>query len=277
MIPASLLSPSSDAAAVRARFALIQPGRRIWAIGAVHGDLAGLVQLHDRLADAIGPGERLVYLGNLLGVSGNPAGVLDEVLDFRCRLLARTGAFACDVVLLRGQQEEMWSKLMQLQFAPKPQEVLRWLMDSGVGATLMSYGLDPVHGERAARESVTACARWTSQVRGAMADRAGHRELFSALKRAAVTRDGIILLVAAGLNLAKTLDAMTDEFWWGGPVLDRLVGGYGDVQRIVRGHQGPTAHAEPDGVLVTLDGGAGRGGRPMAGCFDHTGQLVATL
>jgi hypothetical protein len=30
-------------------------------------------------------------------------------------------------------------------------------------------------------------------------------------------------------------------------------------------------------VLVTLDGGAGRGGQPMAGCFDQFGHLVATL
>ena len=32
--------------------------------------------------------------------------------------------FACDVVFLRGAQEEMWQKLLQLQFAPNPGEVL---------------------------------------------------------------------------------------------------------------------------------------------------------
>ncbi|MDX2103476.1 MAG: hypothetical protein SF002_13170 [Alphaproteobacteria bacterium] len=276
-MPATLFSAAADPATVRARFQLLRPGPRLWAIGAVHGDVPGLVQLHDRLAEVIGPGDRVVYLGNFLGIGPDPAGVLDEVLDFRCRLMARQHAFACDVVLLRGQQEEMWSKLMQLQFAPHPREVLDWLGKSGVKTTLASYGLDYEQGQRAARESVTACARWTSIVRAQMSKRPGHREVFSALKRAALTRDGAMIFVAAGLHPGKTLDAMSDEFWWGGGLLDRHGGAYGAVKRIVRGYRTNLTIPESDGLVLSVDGGAGRGGRPMAACLDAAGVLVATI
>src|SRR5271165_1084784 len=43
---------------------------------------------------------------------------LDELLDFRRRVLGRGGGAACDVAFLRGSQEEVWQKLLQLQFAP---------------------------------------------------------------------------------------------------------------------------------------------------------------
>ena len=35
------------------------------------------------------------------------------------------GTFLGDIVFLRGSQEEMWQKLLELQFAPNPREVLR--------------------------------------------------------------------------------------------------------------------------------------------------------
>ena len=47
-----------------------------------------------------------------------------------------------DVVFLRGAQEEMFLKLLQLQTAPNPNEILLWMYEHGVNKTIDSYGLD---------------------------------------------------------------------------------------------------------------------------------------
>ena len=44
------------------------------------------------------------------------------------------------IVFLRGAQEEMFSKILQLQLAPNPSEILEWMFDHGVNQTIKSYG-----------------------------------------------------------------------------------------------------------------------------------------
>src|SRR3546814_17578731 len=74
----------------------------------------------------------------------------DLLLRFRSLFLARPDAFACDVVHLRGSQEEMWQKLLQLQFATDPKAVLQWMLDQGLAASLEAYGVPPSEGLREA-------------------------------------------------------------------------------------------------------------------------------
>jgi len=112
--------------------ALLRGARRIWAIGAIHGDAARLKILHDRMGARLADGDRIVYLGNYLGHGAAIVPTIDELLDFRRRVLSRKNAFACDVVHLRGAQEEMWHKLLQLQFAPNPAAVLQWMVALGL-------------------------------------------------------------------------------------------------------------------------------------------------
>jgi len=59
----------------------------------------------------------LLYLGNYLG-GGDPVTTIDRLLAFRTYLLAAPGMFTSDIVYLRGMQEEIWAKLLQIQFAP---------------------------------------------------------------------------------------------------------------------------------------------------------------
>ncbi len=119
------------------KFAVLRNADRIWAVGSIHGDTHRLGALHDRLAERFRPpGDRLVYLGNYLGRGPDVAGTVDELLDFRRRVIALPNMFASDVVFLRGGQEEMWQKLLQLQFAVNPREVLDWMLGQGLGATL---------------------------------------------------------------------------------------------------------------------------------------------
>ena len=77
---------------------------------------------------------------------------ISEMLSFRRDLLAIPGVLAGDLVYLRGAQEEMWQKLLQLQFAPNPKDVLSWMLGQGVDSTLRAYGGNPETGMAAARD-----------------------------------------------------------------------------------------------------------------------------
>ena len=63
-----------------------------------------------------------------------------NIESFYGPIMAIRGVLASDLVYLRGAQEEMWQKLLQLQFAPNPQDVLRWMLGQGVETTLRAYG-----------------------------------------------------------------------------------------------------------------------------------------
>ena len=65
--------------------------------------------MHERLYHSLKPGDRIVYLGNYLGASAEIILALDELLSFRRTIMALPGGFACDVVFVRGSQEEMWA------------------------------------------------------------------------------------------------------------------------------------------------------------------------
>src|SRR5207253_2611339 len=92
-----------------------------------------------------------------------------ELLDFRRRVLARPSGFACDVVYLRGAQEEMWQKLLQLQFAPNPGEVLAWMVREGIEATVEAYGGELRLGFAATRDGPRLFTGWCAASTGSRA------------------------------------------------------------------------------------------------------------
>src|SRR5210317_523292 len=94
--------------------------RRIWAIGPVHGNEDGLRRFHTALFAKLKKGDRLVYLGNLIGIGKGVGGVMDQAINFRRAFLAGRGTFTHDIIFLRGAQEEMWQRLLQLQFSINP-------------------------------------------------------------------------------------------------------------------------------------------------------------
>ena len=90
------------------KFAILKRARRIWAVGAIHGESDRLIGLHDVLAERFEPpGDRLIYLGNYLGRGPNSAATIAELLDFRRRDKALPGKIAADDVYLHAAQEEM--------------------------------------------------------------------------------------------------------------------------------------------------------------------------
>ncbi len=259
------------------RFATLRPAARTWAVAAVHGEAGKLVQLHAALAQRLTPEDNLIYLGNLLGRGPEVAHTIDEVLLFRRKMLSRRGADPQAMVYLRGGQEEMWQKLLQLQFATDPRDVLTWMLAQGVGTTLEAYGSHRDAGLSATRQGALALSHWTSALRDQLRARDGHNALFGALRRAAFDADRKILFVNAGLDPARPLDEQRDSFWWGAGDFDRLDAPYGSFVRLVRGFDPRHKGMRQGAVTVTLDGGCGFGGNLIAACFDSQGELVERI
>ena len=65
-------------------FAIIENAHRIWVIGSIHGEADKLAALHERLFSRLGPGDRLIYLGNYLGCGPAIIETVDEILVTHC-------------------------------------------------------------------------------------------------------------------------------------------------------------------------------------------------
>lgn len=276
-------SPSHDAR----KFADLGPVRHIWAVAAVHADLDRLSAVHQTIWRYFRPGDRLVYLGNLIGHGGRAVDTINTILAFRRALISLPGMKADDIIYLRGAQEEMWQKLLQLQFAPNPRDVLEWMLNQGVEGTLASYGGAADQGMAAARGGTMTLGRWTQALRTAMQSCPGHSELFSALRRAAYTHPPIdgaaegegagVLLVSAGVDPSRPFGQQGDRFWWGGSGFARLDRPYAGFHRVVRGWDPAGGGVVTDRMAVTLDAGCGRGGPLMCAILAPDGSLLETF
>ena len=271
--------PASRTAGPRAvaapdRFAQLRGARRVWAVASVHGEARRLSRLHDLVGARFAQGDRLVYLGNYLGHGEDVRATINELLDFRRRVLGRPNGFACDVVYLRGAQEEMWQKLLQLQFAPNPTEVLSFMVRSGVEATVLAYGGDLRQGFAAARDGPRTITRWTSGLRAAMNAAEGHSTLFAALRHSALTQEKGLLFVHAGVDPRRPLIAQGDAFWWGPTDILELAAPFAEFRRVIRGYDKDRRGIVQGQFGISVDGGAGRGGALVAACVAADGAVV---
>ncbi len=255
-------------------FGRIDRPRRVWAVAAIHADVARLTTLHGRLGERLATGDRLVYLGNLIGHGARAAETFDALIGFRRQVLTLAGAEPWDVVYLRGAQEEMLGKLMQLQFAPNPREVLGWMIDQGVGATLASYGIDAASGFGHCREGAQAISRWTGRVLAQVHAHPGHDEILAALRRYATSGEDGLLFVNGGLDCGRPLSEQRDTFWWGGGAFAPEDPPYGQFRIIVRGFDRSRGGVAMGKHRATIDGGCGFGGTLNAACFAPDGAVV---
>lgn len=268
------VAPPPAASPAEHKFSVLRRAARVWAVAAIHGEAERLAAIHDALEARFAEGDRVVYLGNYVGHGATITQTMDELLRFRRETIARPRMFSSDIVYLRGSQEEMWHKLLQLQFAVNPSEVFEWMLGQGVEATIRAYGGDPVRGRQAMREGAVAIGRWTGALRQAMTAQPGHRELMSALRRAAYTDEEKLLFVHAGLDPRRPLDEQGDALWWGHLAWPKLKAPYGSFRCVVRGY-GPGDDADPGPHALTLDGRAGFGGPLVAACLDAaSGEMI---
>lgn len=253
---------------------------RTWALGALASDDAALDRFSAILLERWTRGDRLVVLGNMLGEAGSPTRTLDGLLWLRRKILARPGAEIEDFVFLRGAIEEMWHKVLQLQFAMGPLDVLDWMLARGLAATIEAYGHSVAEGRAACRNGPLAIARWTAGLRERQGLQPGHGELMNSLARAALSADGAVVYSAAGVDPTRPLAEQADAFWWSNQSdetlessLERATdGGWLTVRRVVRG-SGPPRHspAVVGRVLTVSDG------TPGLVLLDDDGSLVERI
>lgn len=255
-------------------FARLPAAARIWAIPAIHGEAERLERLAGAILARVRSGDKLVVLGNVIGRGAQSVAAIDTLLRFRCAYLGLSRMFVHDFVMLRGGQEEMLQKLLELQFAVNPAQVLEWMVAQGVGATIESYGAKPQEGFVAARQGTMALTRWTGELRGAFRAFPGHQSFMSALKRAAVSAERRLLFVCAGLDPAKPLEKQRDTLWWGAAGFARLAEPYDEFAKVVRGYDPSHKGFEARAHALTLDCGAGMGGALVAACLDPEGRIL---
>jgi len=259
------------------QFAQLRNARRVWAIATINGAAQRLIRLHDKISDRFQEGDRVVYLGNYIGYGDAVLATIDELLNFRRRVLGRQRGFACDVAFLRGAQEEMWQKLLQLQFAPNPGEVLQWMVGAGMEAAVRAYGGDLRQGFAVARDGPRTITRWTGALRGAMNASPGHTTLFSALRHAAISLDLSVLFVHAAVDPSRPLSAQGDAFWWGRDDILELRGSFEGFRRVVRGIDREERSFIDRDFAVSLNGGIGGSGPLTAACFGAGGEVLELI
>jgi hypothetical protein len=256
-----------------------RPGR-IWAVSAIHGELERLTDLHDAMLEHIRPGDRLVYHGNYTGYNPQAAACIDEILTFRRLVLSLPGMMCNDIVYLRGAQEEIWQKLLQLQFAPDPTSVLLWMLGNGLSDTLYSYGLSPHDGIEACQSGTMGLTKWTAKVREAIRRHAGHEVFSTQLLRAAHTAQDSpcsMLFVHAGLDAAKPLEEQGDSFWWAGRMFSDIKVAYAPFDKVIRGYDPDHTGVAINCVTASIDGGCGFGGNLVCAGIGANGEIFRTL
>ena len=250
---------------------------RVWSVPAIHGDLSKLTVIHDYILERFQCGDRVVYHGNYTGYGEDAVACVDEILTFRRLLLSVRGVKCEDLVYLRGQQEEIWEKLIQLQFAPDSTNVLLWMLGNGLSPTLYSYKLSPHDGIEACRAGVIALTKWTQKVRDALRAFPGHEIFHTQLKRAALTAQNAeypMLFVHAGLDPCKPLQSQGDCFWWPRTPFENITAPYLPFQKVIRGYDPQHGGLRLNCITATLDAGCGFGGALATAAFMRSGEIT---
>ena len=262
------------------RFTALGAPRRVWAVSAIHGELEKLYALHDAILERMQAGDRIVYLGNYTGYGTQSRETVDEILTFRRLALSQPGVMPTDITYLRGRQEDMWQKLLQLQFVNKPELALTDMLEKGLAATLESYGLRADDGMRACKEGVLALTRWTMKIRDAIRRNPGHDIFLTQQKRAAYTTvDGRhpLLFVHAGIDPMLPLDMQNERLWDSGEDFAAITQAYAPFEKVIRGYDPNHEGVRINCVTASLDGGSGFGGDLVAARMDGQGRMLELL
>src|SRR3546814_14278042 len=81
------MSTNSQSETSPDRFVELTRAGRVWAIAAVHGDAGRLAAIHDGIGERFQSGDRLVYLGDLMG-GGDVRATIAAALRFRRPVMA---------------------------------------------------------------------------------------------------------------------------------------------------------------------------------------------
>ena len=218
-------------------FVELKKSSKIWAIGSIHSNLNSFNSIKEFILNKFEANDKLIFLGNIIGLGENSKETLSSVIDLRFNLMSKFKLKPEAITFLRGAQEEMFSKLLQLQLAPNPNEILEWMFDHGVDKTVQSYGFSKVELKNIASSGTMNISKWTSTLNKEIQQHPGHTQYFLNLKHAAYSQSKKILFVNRGVDITRPLSAQNDCFWWGFQNFSKIQKPYKSFLRIVRGYE----------------------------------------
>ena len=251
--------------------------KRIWAIGSVHSNLESFESIKIHILKNFSKGDKLIFLGNIIGLGEKANQTISSILDLRFKLMAKFFLKPIEIVFLRGAQEEMFLKLMQLQIAPNPQDIVSWMFSHGVNKTIESYGFSKSESEKIATQGTLSISKWTSKLNVAVSKFSGHKEFFSNLKHAAFSESKKILFVNRGVDISRPLSAQNDCFWWGYQNFSKINHPYGTFTRIVRGYQSQQKNNIKNAkqtIVCTLFDQPLYNSKILGGIFNENGEIL---
>ena len=259
------------------KFAEFKTINRIWAIGSIHSNLHSFSSIKNHIIKNFNNNDKIVFLGNVIGLGDMSKETLFSILDMRNKLMSKFYLNPKDIIFLRGAQEEMLLKLLQLQTAPNPKEIIKWMFEHGVDKTVMSYGLDSKELYEVSDHGTLAIGKWTSNFNKIISSQLGHQEYFSNLHHAAFSSSKKILFVNRGVDVSRPLSAQNDCFWWGYQNFSKLDKPYSTFIKIVRGYE-PSMHElnnkNDSNIVCSLYKGPLSNKKIVGGLFDDSGKTL---
>ena len=210
---------------------------KIWAIGSIHSNLKSFTSIKNYILKNFKSDDKLIFLGNVIGLGDKSKETLSSVIDLRFNLMSKYTLSPESIVFLRGAQEEMFSKLLQLQLAPNPAEIIEWMFEHGVNKTINSYGFSEDEVKNIASSGTMNISKWTTSLNKILHNNLGHTQYFLNLKHAAYSHTKKILFVNRGVDITRPLSAQNDCFWWGFHNFSSIDRPYKTFLRIVRGYE----------------------------------------
>ena len=218
-------------------FVELKTSGKIWAIGSIHSNLKSFTSIKKFILKNFESDDKLIFLGNVIGLGDNSKETLTSVIELRFNLMSKFKLKPETIIFLRGAQEEMFSKLLQLQLAPNPAEIVEWMFDHGVNKTIKSYGFSENEAKNIASSGTINITKWTSNLNKCLQLIPGHTQYFLNLKHAAYSHTKKILFVNRGVDITRPLSAQNDCFWWGFQNFSKIQSPYKTFARIVRGYE----------------------------------------
>ena len=218
-------------------FVELEKSNKIWAIGSIHSNLKSFTSIKKFLLNNFEADDKLIFLGNVIGLGSNSKETLSSVIDLRFSLMSKFKLKPETIVFLRGAQEEMFTKLFQLQLAPNPTEIIEWMFDHGVNETIKSYGFSESGVKHIVSSGTMNISKWTTSLNKTLKKNLGHTQYFLSLKHAAYSHTKKILFVNRGVDITRPLSAQNDCFWWGFQNFSSIDRPYKTFLRIVRGYE----------------------------------------
>ncbi|SVE15382.1 uncharacterized protein METZ01_LOCUS468236, partial [marine metagenome] len=183
-------------------FIEITDSQKIWAIGSIHSRLEAFNSIKKYLLKNFGKDDYLVFLGNVIGLGQESKNTLSSVIDLRNQLMAKFYLDPKKIIFLRGAQEEMFLKLLQLQTAPNPCDIINWMFEHGVDSTIKSYGFNKDEIISVSTRGSLAISKWTSKFNQTLSVESGHKQYFANLKHAAFGESKKILFLNRGVDIS---------------------------------------------------------------------------